>query len=186
MRRRNRPLLVSLAIACFVIGAIALVNNLRSTFNTLEIYPNASFWNVFLSTQGATGADPILVFFVWGPFVLGALGVALLIAHFAMRAVRAGAVVAVGAGAAAGAQGWQQPQQQGWQPTQQQSGWQQQQQQQGGWQPQPASQPQQAGGWQPEQQQTWQQSAEPGQAPSAPQPDGMQPPPPNAGDRIQP
>ncbi|QCR19796.1 hypothetical protein [Agrococcus sp. SGAir0287] len=170
---RRQPILLRLAILCFVLGGFALFRNLVSTWSTLQDYPSAQFLPVFLSTRSASGGvDPILVYFVWGPLVFGGLGVVLLVVHLLTRA---GGAVAVGAGAATAA-GWQQPQQPGgWQPQEPQ-----------GWMPEQTQQ--QPGGWQPEQQQPgWQPSP-----PSAPQPGpvqplgGTQPPPPNASDRIQP
>lgn len=158
---RRQPILLRLAVASLVIGAFALVRNLISTFSTLADYPNASFLNVFLSTQSASGGTDIaFVFFVWGPLVFGGIGIALLVAHFVTRAAGA-AVVGGAAGATAHAWSQQQPQQQpgGWQPEQQQGS---------------RREPQQ-GGWQ----------TEPQQGPIQPL-GGTQPPPPNAADRIQP
>lgn len=174
---RRQPILVRLAIASLVIGAFALVRNLLSTWQTLQDYPNAQFLPVFLSTHSATGGtDLMLVFFVWGPLVFGGIGVALLVAHLVTRAAALGGAAAVVGAATATAPSWQQPQQGGWQPSQQQ-----------GWQQQPASQQQ---GWQPEQQAGGQAHPQAGwqpeQQPNPIQPLGTQPPPPNAGDRIQP
>lgn len=181
---RRQPLLLRLAIASLVIGAFALVRNLISTFSTLQDYPNAQFLPVFLSTQSATGGtDLMFVFFVWGPLVFGGIGIALLVAHFLTRAAALGGAAAVVGAATTTASSWQQPQQGGWQPEQQQ-GWQQQPAaQQQGWQPQQQGwQPEQQAGGQP-QQAGWQSE----QQPNPIQPlGGTQPPPPNAGDRIQP
>lgn len=66
-----------------VVLLFALVFLLRNLSATSRALPGSrlGFWQMFFVTNGGHGTDPILVLYVWGPLVLIALAVVLLIVH---------------------------------------------------------------------------------------------------------